>query len=263
MRKLWRTVQGSVFSLSFENAAGRISSGSAFKVGKYLVTNNHVIQVPSARKIILRSVGEDGYQTRYEKRFGHLEFKQSLVDGDPEAGWDYAVLHVNDPTFDALPPLLLTQDDEVQIGEPVALFGYQFGQNNQSMHLGHVASQYQKNGVHYLQLDASVNQGNSGGPLISLETGRVIGIVTRKATGLTEQFEELLKAFRENIRLLESLQEDGGFASIGGIDPVKATLAIQVQMERIAKEIQRSSNVGIGYAYHARKLREGLGFLEI
>lgn len=262
MNELWQAIHGGVFSLSFENSEGRISSGTAFKVGKYLVTNNHVVQVPSARRVVLRSVGHDAYQVRYEKRFGHLEFKQALVDGDPEQGWDYAVLRINDAVFEALPCLDLAQHDEVLIGESVAMFGYQFGQQHQSMHLGHVSSQYEKNGVHYLQLDASINQGNSGGPLISLNSGRVMGIVTRKATGLTEQFDELLKAFRDNIRLLEGIQQGGGFAIVGDIDPVKATLAIQVQMERIAKEIQRSSNVGIGYAYHIRKLRSSLALLE-
>ena len=47
------------------------------------------------------------------------------------------------------------------------------------------------NGVDIIQLDASVNSSNSGGPLIHPESGDVFGIITRKATGLTDMFDEL------------------------------------------------------------------------
>ena len=258
MHDLWLRIQPSVFSLTFENADGRISSGTGFKVGDYLVTNNHVIQVPGAKRIVLRSVLQDGHSTSVNLSFGHLQFRTMLIDGDPENSWDYAILKVADPSFAAAPSLRLEDHDTVSIGSQVAIFGYQFDQPQLSMHLGYVSSQYLKAGVGYIQLDSSVNHGNSGGPLVDVATGRVIGLVTRKATGLTKQFDELLQAFRQNIAQLQAMQGNGVQAFVAGLDPVAATLAIQIQMERIAREISRSANVGIGYAYQIAKVRASL-----
>lgn len=258
MHNLWLKAHRSVLSLTFENAEGRIASGTGFKVGNYLVTNNHVIQVSSARKIVLRGVLDDGYSNSLNLTFGHLEFKSMLVDGDPEGGWDFAILKIVHPDFNAIPALSLSESENITIGSQIALFGYQFEQPNLSMHIGYISSQYHKAGVHYLQLDSSVNHGNSGGPLIDADTGSVIGIVTRKATGLTQQFDDLMAAFRQNIVQLEALQRGPSRVTVAGINPVAAALTTQVQMERISKEISRSANVGIGYAYHIKKVKASL-----
>jgi len=258
MHDLWRRCCASVFSITFENAEGRITSGTGFKVGDCLVTNNHVIQAPSAKRVVLRSVRQDGHTSAFELNFGHLEFRTALVDGEPEAGWDYAVLRIQNAAFEAAPSLQLSTVDQIDIGQQVALFGYQFEQPNLSMHLGYVSSQYHKAGVHYLQLDSSVNHGNSGGPLIDVASSSVLGIVTRKATGLTQQFEQLTLAIRQSIEVLQASQRSGARGIIAGVDPVAATIAVETQIERISREISRSANVGIGYAYHIKKIRESL-----
>ena len=259
MHQHWLRFHPSVFSLTFENAEGRITSGTAFKAGGLLVTNNHVVQVPNARRVLLRSVRADGNTTNLNLDFGHLEFKNMLVDGDPEASWDYAIMRVPNAEFAAVPDLPISPAGTVDVGRSVALFGYQFEQQNLSLHVGFVSSQYERAGVHYLQLDSSVNHGNSGGPLMDVESGEVIGIVTRKATGLTQQFDQLLLAFQQNIQQLQAMANGPVQAVVAGLNPVAAALATQVQLQAIAREIGRSANVGIGYAYHIRKVREGLG----
>ena len=261
MRELWQQIQSSVFSLTFENAEGRISSGSGFKVGDYLVTNNHVIQVPDATRVVIRGVQQDGHTTSMNISYDCTHFRTFLVDGDPEASWDYAILRIPDPAFLALPSLQIEQENAAMIGAKIAIFGYQFEQPQLSMHVGYISSQFVKVGVNYIQLDSSVNNGNSGGPLIDESTGRVIGIVTRKATGLTQQFDELLRGFRQNIGELLQLQQRGQRGLIGGLDPVQTALVIQSQMEQIAREIGRSANVGIGYAYHIRRVRQNIPIL--
>ncbi|MCE2745637.1 MAG: serine protease [Burkholderiales bacterium] len=258
MNHLWRQCQAAICSLTFENANGRITSGSGFKVGDYLITNNHVIQVTDARRIVIRSVNADSHTTALDISFGHLEFRTFLVEGDPETAWDFAILRIPGPEFQALPSLELAEEDEIEVGSQIAIFGYQFDQAQLSMHMGYLASQYFRAGVHYLQLDSSVNHGNSGGPLIDAVTGKVRGIVTRKATGLTQQFDALLHSFQQNINQLQVMQQGGARAIIAGLDPVAAMLATQTQMQRIAQEIGRSANVGIGYAYHINKIRASL-----
>jgi S1-C subfamily serine protease len=99
---------------------------------------------------------------------------------------------------------------------------------------------------HVIQLDASVNQSNSGVPLLDGETGQVLSMVTRKGTGPSNLFDELLSVFDKNVTALSAAT---GMIGLGSVDPIAAIIAGQRQMKALASEIQRSANVGIGYAF--------------
>jgi len=60
-------------------------------------------------------------------------------------------------------------------GHPVGVFGHPWGFDYTATR-GIVSGYTYREGVHLLQTDAPVNHGNSGGPLISVETGKVVGI---------------------------------------------------------------------------------------
>jgi S1-C subfamily serine protease len=252
---LWSTHHASVLSLSFLDKNGsRLSSGTGFKASSYLVTNNHVIQVPGAVSVVVRSVKADGYSTAYERTMPFDVFRTKLKAGADQAGWDYAILDIDDTDFASLPDFELTEADDLEIGRPIVLFGYQFDQPNLSLHAGYLSSQRIQAGVHYLQLDASVNNGNSGGPLLDIASQRVIGLVTRKVTGLTNAFSLLQQSFQQNIDLLSGRLGN----MVSGIDFAGALRQNQRQMAATAKEIERSANVGIGYAFHIREVRQEL-----
>lgn len=261
-RDLWQKIHKSVCSITFLNEKlpkddKRIASGTGFKVNSKLVTNYHVIQVPTATHVQLRFVHEDGYTDSVSKIISPSEFLTKLADSMPEDSWDYAIFDLDWPEFTSIPSLNLCLKDEFTIGQPVALFGYQFRQPNLSIHSGILASRFVRAGVKYLQLDASVNQSHSGGPLVNPNSSEVIGIVTRKATGLTRQFDELLKSFDHNIKALEQASK-GGRVQMFGIDPIDGMKISQAQMAKISLEIKRSANVGIGYAYELEKVRLGI-----
>jgi S1-C subfamily serine protease len=118
-----------------------------------------------------------------------------------------------------------------------------------------ISSFYTSGIAKIIQLDASVNAGNSGGPLIDPNAGAVIGMVTRKATGLSQLFHQLRGSIKNNIAVAEAAAAGGGI-SIGGIDPVRALIASQNQMMMTMDEIERQANVGIGYAFSAEHLLE-------
>lgn len=255
---IWQKVYRSVCSMTFLKDDERIASGTGFKVDNKLVTNYHVIQVPPATHVKLRFVNEDGYTDSISKRLSLNEFRTRLADSMPEDSWDYAIFDLDWPEFTSLPSLNLCVKDEFNIGQSVALFGYQFDQPNLSIHSGILASRFVRAGVKYLQLDASVNQGNSGGPLVNPKTSEVIGIITRKMTGLTRQFDKLLDSFDHNIRTLEQASKGGIIMQISGIDPIEGMKISQIQMAKISLEIKRSANVGVGYAYELEKVRWAL-----
>jgi len=60
-------------------------------------------------------------------------------------------------------------------GNPVGVFGHPWGFDYTATR-GIVSGYTYREGMHLLQTDAPVNHGNSGGPLISVETGKVVGI---------------------------------------------------------------------------------------
>ena len=140
------------------------SLGSGFVVSKdgYVVTNNHVI---------------DGADEIYVKFSNGREYRTKLVGTSPEV--DIAVLKIDsNETFN---PLEFANSDQVQIGQWSIAFGNPLGLND-SMTVGIVSAAGRSSlGIeeieNFIQTDAAINQGNSGGPLIDI-TGKVIGVNT-------------------------------------------------------------------------------------
>ena len=137
--------------------------GSGFIIDKegIIVTNNHVIQ--DAEDIIV-SVN------------GSTEYKAEVIGKDPYM--DLAVLKiVSDEQFT---PVSFGDSDKARIGDWVIAIGNPFGFGG-SVTSGIISSRNRDIGLtrydDFIQTDASINQGNSGGPLFDIE-GKVIGINT-------------------------------------------------------------------------------------
>ena len=75
------------------------------------------------------------------------------------------------------------------------------------------------------KLTAALTTVIRGGSLIDIVDGKVLGIVTRKATGLTKDFESLDTVLQSNIELLN--RRNAGSALMSGIDPIATTRMIQ------------------------------------
>jgi serine protease Do len=144
------------------------SVGSGFIVDKsgYILTNFHVIDEASRISVKLQS-GE--------------EFVAKVVGTDEET--DLAVLKIE--TGRDLPFIKLGNSDEAQVGDWVLAIGSPFGLAqtvtagiiSQTRRETPYASQFQK----FIQTDAAINRGNSGGPLVDMN-GDVIGINSQIAT---------------------------------------------------------------------------------
>ena len=135
--------------------------------------------------------------------------------------------------------------------------GYPFQMANLTCHVGTVASLHRHGQVDVIQVDGSVDGGNSGGPLVELIQGGVVGIVTRAEVGfLADQFDQLIGALRRNIKLLQPYPRVG--AVIAGMDFREGLRASQAAMLQIATNLRRSANVGIGYAFCSNHIRDRL-----
>jgi len=137
--------------------------GSGFIIDKkgIVVTNNHVIQ--GAEDIVVRAEGDKDY-------------KAKVLGADP--GMDLAVLKIE--TKDTFTPVQFGNSDKARIGDWVIAIGNPFGLGG-TVTAGIISARNRSIGLSryedFIQTDASINQGNSGGPLFNMD-GEVVGINT-------------------------------------------------------------------------------------
>ncbi len=141
-------------------ARGQNAQGSGVIVSKegHILTNHHVIagmekievQLTDGRRVPAQMIGTDEVT-------------------------DIAVLKINAPN---VVPLALGDSDAVRVGQMVFAVGNPFGLQ-ETVTQGIISAKgrraFADSGVEFLQTDAAVNQGNSGGPLLNLR-GEIIGI---------------------------------------------------------------------------------------
>lgn len=244
-------IKSGVALVSFYQNGEKIASGSAFLCKNKIISNNHVFH-PEGESFN-SSVDVKIKILNSEFVFKYSDLGQHVIIGSPINTNDYIVLDIkNEEFFKDKFQFELGSHENVEVGDQILIAGYPFEHENLTSHVGHVSAKYFEVGVNIIQLDASVNNGNSGGPLIDPKTVKVVGIVTRKATGLTKQFDDLISSFNYNASMLSKLQGlSWGDLTIGNI-----LATSQGQMKEIARNIKRSANVGIGYAFSCDKLKE-------
>lgn len=142
--------------------SGSLGSGFVVSEDGYIVTNNHVVS--NADEIFVKF--SDG-----------REYKTKLIGTSPEV--DIAVLKIE--AGEKFKPLEFTDSDTIEIGQWSIAFGNPMGLND-SMTVGIVSAAGRSSlGIeeieNFIQTDAAINQGNSGGPLIDIN-GKVIGVNT-------------------------------------------------------------------------------------
>jgi len=246
-------VRSGVVQILYEKDGRRVGSGSGFLTNGGLVTNSHVIRPGEVNAILIRMSDTDPQDPQSFIRLLPEACYRAVAHESPAELHDYAFLRLDEPEFAGRHRFLFDPDMGPDVGEQVAFLGFPFGMAQVTAHLGYISSIHERNGIKVLQIDGSINGGNSGGPLVN-EDGNVIGLVTRAVTGLIEeQFARLIQALQQN---QTALQGGGARVLVGGIDPIQALRASQAAMEQIARDLHRSANVGIGYAYSAEYLRD-------
>lgn len=247
-------VRSGVCKIEFYVNGNLVNSGSGFVHKNKLITNSHVFHpegfiFPDNTPLVL--VFGNGKKIELAIR------ELVLLVGSDEANADFAIYEIPNQTeiLNSLFNFELSNLEEVSEGDEVVLLGFPFDTTYLTTHHGRVSALFKEDGIKKIQIDASVNQGNSGGPLYHLKTGKVIGIITRKQSGLNKDFDDLLQNFSNNIIMLRNLGQNVT-AQIGGIDLLRFFEISQSQMQLISRNIKRSANTGIGYAFSCEKLLE-------
>lgn len=141
--------------------AQALGSGFLIDESGYIVTNNHVIENADSVKVLLQD---------------RREFDATLVGTDPKT--DIALLKIE--STEPLPALHFGDSDKARVGDWVLAIGNPFGLGG-SATAGIISARGRdiRSGPYddYLQIDAPINSGNSGGPVFNAE-GQVIGVNT-------------------------------------------------------------------------------------
>ena len=141
----------------------RQALGSGFIIDErgYIITNYHVIENASAINVVL---------------FDNTEVEAEIVGGDEKT--DLALIKI-EPPFE-LDKVVFGNSDDLRIGDWVLSIGNPFGLGG-SVSAGIVSAKSRDIAAgpydNFIQTDASINQGSSGGPMFNMK-GEVIGINT-------------------------------------------------------------------------------------
>ena len=178
-----------------------VGSGFVFDATNgYILTNNHVV-----------AEGESWVVKLSDKR----EVEAKLIGTDPQT--DVAVLKIPAGTLTAAP---LGDSDALEVGDWVLAVGNPFGMLEQTVTAGIISAKGRRgfgitNYEDFLQTDAAINMGNSGGPLVNLN-GEVVGINTA------------------------IFSRSGGYQGVGFTIPIN-------QAKRIAQKLIRGGSVTRGW----------------
>ena len=140
-------------------------SGSCFYLKAYdlFVTNYHVTE--GFRTVAIHDNERNPYLAKVVLANPAMDIALLAAEGD----------------FSSLPDISLAEDDTLTIGRKVYVAGYPYGMPF-TITEGSVSSPKQlMDGKYYIQTDAAVNPGNSGGPILD-EDNRVVGVTVSKFT---------------------------------------------------------------------------------
>ena len=144
-----------------ERTASSLGSGVVVRGSGIIVTNAHVVKGADELKVVLND---------------RREYEAKVIAEDAEI--DLAVLQI-DTNGETLPSLIIQDNNDLEIGDIVLAIGNPFGVG-QTVTSGIVSALGRTNVTDvssFIQTDAAVNPGNSGGALVNL-AGELIGVNT-------------------------------------------------------------------------------------
>ncbi len=213
--------------------AREVGSGFIVHPKGYILTNEHVVE-GSSRIIVGLQSGE--------------KYRGRVIGIDEET--DVAVIKIDSPQD--LPTVTLGDSNAAQVGDWVLAIGSPFGLD-QTVTAGIISKKEREtpfftNFQRFLQTDAAINRGNSGGPLVNMR-GEVIGINSQIATstgdyngiGFALPATEANFVYRQIVSqgkvrrgylgvTLESVKDE--FAKVYGLPEAKGAIIMDVQQTK-------------------------------
>lgn len=218
-----------------------ISTGSGFHYidESHVLTNYHVVE-PLQR---------DG-ATIWVRTEDNDRSSATLVDYSPverEGGADWALLEMADDLGDTR-NILSAGNHELSRGDEVVFAGFPHGVGygevpDLLVQSARIAGSYGGKGYY---LDGSVNKGNSGGPVIHLDSESVIGYTTFKRYVEHQLIDEVMNAWGH---LHEQVSDADEVFRTGGLGYYDVLTEMTRSFLLLRETIETNANTGIGVAF--------------
>ena len=188
-----------------EGRAVSTGTGTIINDGSYVLTCSHCINAQFSNGIFIKP---------------NTFISGTIAYNNPDI--DIAILQFPHSLGKGLP---IVSSDKMEVGNEIFTVGFPYSfPSEKTLTAGNIAAF--EDGL--IKIDTSVNNGNSGGPLLNVD-GELVGVINTKLGRLSKFLEEVEQA------------KPQAFMTIGGIDPVKT---IQEMLRQMSKHL----NLGIGYA---------------
>ena len=205
-------------------------SGVIIRPDGYIVTNNHVVESASKVEVTLNN---------------NKTYEATVIGTDPAT--DVALIKIE---AEGLPTIEFADSDQLRLGEWVLAIGSPLGEELRSTITAGIVSAKGRSMPNYdgkfkiesfIQTDAAVNPGNSGGALVN-KAGKLVGINTAIiSTNMSQSFMGYSFAVPSNI--VSKIVSD--LIDFGSVKRVMLGVTISPITDEIAKELKLSSQLGV------------------
>jgi S1-C subfamily serine protease len=195
-----------------------LGTGFFIRSDGYVATAKHVV------------AGADTESIAVKDTEGALYSVESIYNSN-----DTDVSLVKIKTAKAHPVASFGYFENLEMGSGIGIIGFNPGFSKPLLHTGTVSALgTDEGGSELFTINAFVNKGNSGSPVFSLTTGRIVGILSTR------------QADAQSRRLLNPEEYQSGVSLGGTVDPVRFSAELYNETVRLVEEV---SQVGIGIIY--------------
>jgi hypothetical protein len=253
-RKVWDHCKSSVCSIDFiSNAGTKITSFTGFKVSSYLITDDVIDKFAKPAEILLR-FDEAECSGSGCIRMSFKEFLSSRVEIKNKRSPGFLLFDIKHKAYTSIPFLRCSKKINHRVGHPIAILGYQLDQDNLAIKSGIISSLFTNSeGLHTIQVDCTIKQGNAGSPLICAETMEVIGVIGHRLASIARSYKEMMRIINTNLKVL---REAEGKIDMEDIDPIQVLIANQNQIKHLATEFFKTTNMRVGFAVELSSLTD-------
>ena len=250
---IWNKKHKSVCSIVFmRKSHSKIMGLTGFLSGKFIITDDIIYNVKDADEVKISFYNANGINTSLEAILPIDKFQAMLPVKSEFDNLGIALipsdfLELNNPE-----PLTFCRKCNDAIGKNIAVINYQSEQDNLSLNGGVISSYYlSNNNLSYMQFQGAIKFGISGAPLLDVDNGVVIGVVTNKLLSILNSYKELMSIINTNLKMLNEVE---GKWQIDNIDLIQVLLANQNQIKQIAKQFLNAMSFKVGFALEVSQI---------
>ena len=216
-------------------------SGFHFIKPELIVTNYHVVQGHIDQGIPTYAITKDNHK-----------FDLQLLGSSPADAFDFAIFRIDGKISEDRQFLTPKVVDKIEIGMELVFAGFPHGIPDLLVQRAIVAGFFD---AEKFYIDGSVNGGNSGGPIVDLFDGSLVGIVTQRRFLGGPELDELkaaAKQIQDHCQRVASV----GNVQIMGIDFGSFSSLMSDAMLLIKKVLEANANTGIGIGYSSKFVKD-------